>query len=391
MFSIEVRDVSKTYRLYRRPSDRIKEFVLKKPCHTSFRALENISLAVQSGEGVGIIGDNGAGKSTLLKILAGTIRPSGGEVVKRGRVAALLELGAGFHMEFTGRQNIGLNASLMGLTRAEITAREESIIAFSELSEFIDRPVKTYSSGMLMRLAFSIATSVDPDILIIDEALSVGDQHFQKKCIERMGEFRKRGKTILFCSHAMFTVNLLCERAIWIDNGTIRQEGPAPVVTAAYEDYGREAEGSVAAESVHQNPSTPAVMIRSITLNGTSGPIAIGSGEDLSATLEYENIDGGPFYVAMGIRRNDKELCHLTSTSRKLGSPITKKGVGTLTMTYPKLRLLHGEYVVEAYTLDETELLHYYFMESAPFSIVPEEEWNKTLGMVNLEHTWEVH
>jgi ABC-type polysaccharide/polyol phosphate transport system ATPase subunit len=233
-YSVEVHNVSKTYRLYDRPVDRLKEAVLRRPFHRPFQPLREVSFVVPQGGILGIIGDNGAGKSTLLKILAGTLTPSTGQVLHRGRVAALLELGAGFHQEFSGRQNIYLNASLLGLSDAEIGQREAGIIEFSELAEFIDRPVKTYSSGMYVRLAFSIATSVDPDILIIDEALSVGDAHFQKKCVNRMMQFKEQGKTMLFCTHSMYQIQELCDQVLWLDHGAMQRLDSATEVINAY-------------------------------------------------------------------------------------------------------------------------------------------------------------
>ena len=190
MNAIEAEGLTKHYQVYLRPFDRLKEAILRKPCHDPVEALTDVSFEVPEGGTLGIIGENGAGKSTLLKILAGTAHPTSGRMVKRGRMAALLELGSGFHPEFSGRQNIYLNAALLGLKEKEIRDREKAIIAFSELENAIDRPVKTYSSGMYVRLAFSIATSVEPDVLIIDEALSVGDHRFQQKCVDRMMGFR---------------------------------------------------------------------------------------------------------------------------------------------------------------------------------------------------------
>ncbi|MEA2061123.1 MAG: ABC transporter ATP-binding protein [Thermodesulfobacteriota bacterium] len=237
MFRVSVQNVRKEYKIYANPHDRLFEAVLRKPRHTVFRVLEDISFEVGIGRSLGVIGDNGAGKSTLLKLLAGTVQPSFGTIEMRGRVAALLELGAGFHPEFSGRQNIFLNASLLGISQGEIERKEEEIIAFSELDSFIDRPVRTYSSGMYVRLAFSIATMVDPDILIIDEALAVGDMSFQKKCIQRMNQFKEQGKTMLFCSHSMYHVQELCERVIWLENGRIRKFGPCDEVAAQYEAF----------------------------------------------------------------------------------------------------------------------------------------------------------
>lgn len=237
MHSISVENIYKDYRIYARPQDRLLELVLRKPRHRVFHVLQNISFSVLEGKSLGIIGDNGAGKSTLMKLLVGTLQPTGGKIDIRGQVAALLELGAGFHPEFSGRRNIYLNASLLGVPDDDIEALENDIIEFSELRDFIDQPVKTYSSGMYVRLAFSIATMVRPDVLVIDEALSVGDIAFQKKCVQRMNEFRKQNKTMVFCSHSMYHVQELCDTAIWLEKGRIREMGKSEEVVANYEDY----------------------------------------------------------------------------------------------------------------------------------------------------------
>ena len=184
-----------------------------------------------------MVGENGAGKSTLLKILAGITAPSTGALRVEGKIASILELGSGFHPEFTGRQNIVLNAAMLGLTQAEVEAKTPDIVAFSELGHFIDQPVKTYSTGMAMRLGFAIATQVDPDILIIDEALSVGDGYFQKKCMDRMGRFVAEGGTLLFCSHAMYYVSVFCQQALWLRAGRAEALGPVDQVVREYEAF----------------------------------------------------------------------------------------------------------------------------------------------------------
>lgn len=234
---ITVSNLCKEFKIYERPQDRLYEILLRRPYHRVYHVLDDISFAVPEGKSLGIIGDNGAGKSTLLKLLVGTLQPTAGQIDINGQVAALLELGAGFHPEFTGRRNIYLNASLLGVPDENIHELENDIIAFSELDYFIDRPVKTYSSGMYVRLAFSIATMVRPDILVIDEALSVGDMAFQKKCVQRMNEFREQRKTMVFCSHSMFHVQELCDIAIWLDQGKIREIGDSDEVVGHYEHF----------------------------------------------------------------------------------------------------------------------------------------------------------
>lgn len=237
MTVVAVKNLSKDFKIYEKPQDRLKEIILRRPAHRVYHVLSDISFAVADGKSLGIIGDNGAGKSTLMKLLVGTLQPTAGEIEIHGQVAALLELGAGFHPEFTGRKNIYLNASLLGVPNDDIHELEQDIIAFSELDYFIDRPVKTYSSGMYVRLAFSIATMVRPDILVIDEALSVGDMAFQKKCVARMNAFREQRKTMVFCSHSMFHVQELCDTAIWLDQGKIREFGASDKVVGHYEDF----------------------------------------------------------------------------------------------------------------------------------------------------------
>ena len=230
---IAVRDVCKHYTLYRSPSQRVMHLFWPRRVYPRFEALKGVSFRVRRGETVGIIGQNGAGKSTLLQIITGTIAATFGEVAVHGRVAALLELGAGFEPDFTGRENITLNGTILGLTSRELAERMDAIIDFAELREFIDRPVRTYSSGMFMRLAFSVAAHVDADVLIIDEALSVGDARFTQKCMRFLKDFRQRG-SILFVSHDLGAVAGLCDRAVWLDHGLIRGEGAAIEVCEQY-------------------------------------------------------------------------------------------------------------------------------------------------------------
>lgn len=259
MVRIQATDIGKDYKLYAHPSHRFWEAVFRRPKHVLHKALDGVTFTVLSGTCLGVIGNNGAGKSTLLKLIVGTLTPTRGVLQVHGRVTSILELGAGFHPDFTGRRNIALNGALLGLSTEEIRALEPHIIAFAEIGDFIDRPVRTYSSGMVVRLAFSIAVSADPDILVIDEALAVGDIAFQRKCIDRMLDFRSRGKTLVFCSHSMYHVQELCHQVLWLDAGKIRMMGEPSHVIAAYEDYSRQSRtaGSAAADAANVLPSTP--------------------------------------------------------------------------------------------------------------------------------------
>lgn len=243
--AIRVRDVSKHYLLFERPEDRLKQMVVPrvqrlaglrpKQYYRDFAALRNVSFEVARGETVGIVGRNGSGKSTLLQVVCGTLRPSLGQVDRNGRIAALLELGAGFNPEFTGRENVYINGTILGLTKAQLDARFDDIARFADIGDFIDQPVKTYSSGMYVRLAFATAINVDPDILVVDEALAVGDEAFQRQCFARIEEIQERGGTILFVSHNAQSVVQLCNRAILIDAGEILLDGPPKAVVGQYQ------------------------------------------------------------------------------------------------------------------------------------------------------------
>ncbi|WP_336275056.1 ABC transporter ATP-binding protein [Vreelandella indica] len=240
---ITLKDVAKYYQIYNAPSDRLKQFVVprvqrlagKTATHygREFKALDGISFEVLKGETVGIIGRNGSGKSTLLQMMCGTLTPTRGEIQTHGRIAALLELGAGFDTEFTGRENVYMNASVLGLSKTEIDERLDDILAFAEIGDFIDQPVKTYSSGMYVRLAFAVIAHVDADILVIDEALAVGDAFFVQKCMRFLRRFMEHG-TVLFVSHDTAAVLSLCQRAIWLDHGKVVAEGRPKDVADAY-------------------------------------------------------------------------------------------------------------------------------------------------------------
>ncbi|QZN82707.1 ABC transporter ATP-binding protein [Stenotrophomonas sp. DR822] len=232
---IDVRGVGKSYHMYERPSHRLWQALAgkRKAYYKDFWALRGVSFSVRRGQTVGIVGRNGSGKSTLLQMIAGTLNPTEGSISVNGRVAALLELGSGFNPEFTGRENVFLNAAILGLSRAQIEQRLEQILAFADIGEFIDQPVRSYSSGMSVRLAFAVIAHVDADILIIDEALAVGDAFFSQKCMRFLREFQKNG-TLLFVSHDAAAVTNLCENAVWLQNGQMRLSGTSQEVVEAY-------------------------------------------------------------------------------------------------------------------------------------------------------------
>jgi len=238
MAAILLEKVSVRYRIPRERIRSLKEYAIRslkrRIVYDDFEALRDVSLEIQAGETLGLIGRNGAGKSTLLRLIARVIQPTAGRVVVAGTTAPLLELGLGLHGELTGRENVLLQGTLLGFSRAEMKRRMDGIIAFAELEEFIDAPIRTYSTGMVARLAFSVATDLDPDILLVDEALAVGDERFQIKCHDRMEAFRQAGKTVLLVSHAMAQVRDNCRRAVWIHGGRVVRDGSAAEVTEAY-------------------------------------------------------------------------------------------------------------------------------------------------------------
>src|SRR5690349_15140700 len=235
--ALRVRDVSKMYRIYDNPQDRLKRMLFRRRRDSyghEFWALRDVSFEVKKGQAIGVLGRNGSGKSTLMQIIAGTLAPTAGDVWVNGRVSALLELGSGFNPEFTGRENVFLNGAILGIEHAEMERRFDDIAAFADIGQFIDQPVKTYSSGMIVRLAFAVAASIDPEILIVDEALSVGDVYFQHRCMRRIKQLVDAGTTLLFVSHATDTVKRFCQRGLWLDSGVTRYFGEAGVAAERY-------------------------------------------------------------------------------------------------------------------------------------------------------------
>ncbi len=389
MYSLEAINIGKIYKIYNAPSYRLKEIIFKKRLHKEFHALRSCTFSLEPGNTLGIIGDNGAGKSTLLKILAGTLSPSYGEVRKNGRVSALLELGAGFHPEFTGRQNIYINGTLLGLTESELREKEKEIIAFSGINDFIDQPVKTYSSGMYVRLAFAIATTVDPDILIVDEALSVGDQRFQQKCIERMEDFRKENRTIIFCSHSMYHVVHLCNKAIWLNNGTIRMSGDAKSVVQGYEDWCRErTEKERQTDNKGDNSQFDVNFSGKIAVSLENGKqhgndLAYKRGDTIRVKIDYE-APSDKCHIAIGIKRNDGIIFFATST--QLDGIHSLKKSGSVSFILPSVPLLSGTFFIDIALLDKTGNI-VFNRASIPMTIIKDHE---EIGAVYLPHKWEI-
>jgi lipopolysaccharide transport system ATP-binding protein len=393
MYALEVHNISKTYHLYAKPSDRLKEMLLRRPFHRKFEPLRNISFVVPHGGILGIIGNNGAGKSTLLKILAGTLSPTSGNLVQRGRVAALLELGAGFHPEFSGRQNIYLNAALLGLSDAEIRAREQAIIDFSGLQEFIERPVKTYSSGMYVRLAFAIAASVDPDILIIDEALSVGDANFQKKCVKRMNQFKEQGKTILFCSHDLYRIQELCHEVIWLKHGRMEEYDEASKVVSAYLAYLEDSQAETTDLPPASAPSDllPDVMTTAVRVEDEQGrPLEqVQQFSALHFHIKTRRSQATPFYGHIGLVmvNNEDKAMFVTSTKHDGLAPVRFVGEQEFRLRLPSMPIAMGKYRFKVVLGDESALRIFHTHQTPAFTVFSE---RPELGLIWMEHEWDL-
>jgi ABC-type polysaccharide/polyol phosphate transport system ATPase subunit len=390
--AVTVDQLGKTYRVYARPWHRAAEALLGRPRHREFHALSDVSFTLPRGEGLGLIGENGAGKSTLLKILAGIVAPSRGSVRVAGKVASILELGSGFHPEFTGRQNIVLNAAMLGLTEAQVRAKTPEIVEWSELGDFIDQPVKTYSTGMAMRLGFSIATQVDPEVLIIDEALSVGDGYFQKKCMDKLSAYLAGGGTLLFCSHAMYYVSAYCQRALWLRQGRVAALGPVPEVVREYETHllGRSAASEAVLESppVESNRPGPARLAetRIFGLEDHEGRFAPGEPWRLDVTWESED-PSLAFHVGVGLNRADGLEVASFSTfhaGRPAWRGARRYQVG---LVVPELPLVKGDFVLYVFLLDERGLHLYDQRLVAPGFRV--ESPHYSFGVVQIPHRWE--
>lgn len=354
---ITVENVVKSYKNYETKSAMLKSLFTKKKNYTEFLALKDINLQIEKGEVVGLIGENGAGKSTLLKLISNTIKPTTGKINVVGRTVSLLELGTGFNIELSGRENIYLNCYLLGMKRIEIQEKTGAIIEFAEIGDFIDKPVKTYSTGMFVRLAFSIATTVEPDILVVDEALSVGDEYFQKKCIDRMNRFKKEGRTILFCSHSMYHIKELCSRAVWLKDGEIELDGHTDYIVESYQNYMRD-KYAKARETSNNSVTDSIVKFKKVKMFNGEGEetYKFSTFDDIifEFTVSAKNMVGG--HVGVVIHRNDQELIFGT-TSKVEGIDFTFKDGEKYKVTLKKNILLTGIYNFTIALVDDSGLM----------------------------------
>lgn len=379
---INVSNLSKSYRLYKKPSDRLKAFLSRNISFETFNALDNVSFSVKSGETLGIIGENGAGKSTLLKILSGVLSPTAGQIGINGRVLSILELGVGFHPEFTGRENIFFYGDVLGFGRDFIRGRVDEIIGFSELGPFIDRTLKTYSTGMVMRLAFSVVTSFEPDIMVIDEALSVGDMHFQRKCIERIMEFKDNGKTILFSSHSTYQISMFCQRAIWLRDGMVAMDGSADKVIPVYEHYLLKKDQEIK-ETTAPAGALPVIIKELKLLNS----LPLKRGDDVTFRIVVESTKPElPYHVTLSLKVDVDRGVYTTGTHMTGKAPMS----GTeneIFITFHKIPLLGGTYYAHARVFDESGLLIYHEKILPPFNVVKD---THERGVCRLENHWDI-
>ncbi len=399
--AIQLENISVRYRVPHERYATLKEHAIRwlqrRVQYDDFLALRDVSLTVQRGEVVGIIGRNGAGKSTLLKVIGRVLRPTRGRVLVRGRVAPLLEFGAGFHPELTGRENVFLNGAIMGFSRAEMQAKFERIVDFAELREFIDAPLRTYSSGMIARLGFAVATDVEPDVLIVDEVLSVGDAAFQQKSAERMQSFRANGATILLVSHNLALVEAMCDRAIWLDQGRIVAEGSASSVVRRYRGDDERAEAKRLAESVGpsltQRWGTGRIEIVAVRLkNGTGEATTIfETGDTLVLEMDYIAHEPIPAPIfGMAIHRHDG--VHITGPNTAFAGLTlpTLEGRGTVIYTVPYLPLLEGLYHISVAVVNhnDTEMFDYHD-RCYPFRIIKKNsDVRERYGLMTLQGEW---
>lgn len=399
--AIAAQGVGKCYNLFDAQGDRLKQLLWgrwrQKPYYREFWALRGVDFEVAKGEVLGIVGRNGAGKSTLLQMVCGTLQPNAGTLTVNGRVAALLELGAGFNPDFTGRENVYMNAAILGLSRSQVDARLDDILAFADIGSFIDQPVKTYSSGMFMRLAFSVATSVEPDILVIDEALSVGDGAFSRKSFDRIMSLKDAGKTILFCSHSMYQVEALCSRALWIEHGALRMAGSAAEVTAAYGaslDAGAapSALALASAEVSSAPPPSGSGRLLKVTASaeGAHGnDIALRSGlSDLTLVVEF-TIDPRlpPPGVAVGIADSvERTVASAISVNDGVALAVQPNGQGRAMLTFGKIPLLKGRYSITVFLTTE-DGVHPYDQALHCVSLQVTQHGFEQ-GVVTLPHVW---
>jgi len=396
--AIKVENLTKIYKLYDKPVDRLKESLhpFKKKYHREFYALKNLNFEVKEGETVGIIGKNGAGKSTLLQIITGVVTPTSGNVIANGKIAALLELGTGFNPELTGIENIYFSGTIMGYTKEEIDAKLDDIISFADIGDFINQPIKLYSSGMMLRLAFSVAINVDPKILIIDEALAVGDMGFQMKCINRIDRMRSQGITMLFVSHAPTTIKKLCDRAIWISDGQIYSMGEAVSIADAYNDFiDQKASCLMDKEIVKEdmkvisdNQGKVAIIKDVEILNENYKPVSIlKSGDNFHVKIDIECKEDLK-EVVLGCAIFDAKYFYISGLNTALDNIFLNcsKGTHTYYVVFKDISLSSGTYYIDIGLFEKNAFIRYDYKSMASKFFVEAPYLNE--GLLVYPHEW---
>jgi homopolymeric O-antigen transport system ATP-binding protein len=383
-------NVTKIYRHYAAPRDRLIEAITRQARHVEVRALNGVSGGIAKGRVLGLIGENGSGKSTLFKILAGTTLPTAGDVNVSGRIASILELGSAFHPEDTGRRNVVLQAALSGLAKAQIDAALPEIESFADLGAFFDRPVKTYSSGMVMRLAFAVATAVLPDVVLLDEALAVGDGRFQKKCVDRIFDLKASGRTIFFCSHAMYYVSTLCDEVIWLRTGEVAAAGDAQAVVLEYERFlARKAAVAVAsgAGQIHDETHARILDVKVVGADGGEKK-EFSPGDPWAVEIEFApDLPERPLQIHMAVSTPDNVVCFSADSRLDATGPFCGKPRYRVRIGVDSLPLGKGEFVVYAYVADENALALYDSRSDVTFH-VETAAWRS--GLLSVAARWDV-
>jgi teichoic acid transport system ATP-binding protein len=390
--AISIKHVSKCYHMFEKPADRLKQSLSrgKKQFYREFWALRDVSFDVKQGETIGVIGRNGSGKSTILQIIAGTLLPTDGEVKVEGRIAALLELGSGFNPEFTGRENVLMSGAIMGLSAKEIKERMPLIEQFAEIGDFIDQPVKLYSSGMYVRLAFACAINVDPDILVIDEALAVGDMQFQLKCIDKLKAFKRQGKTILFVSHDVYSVRNFCDQAIWMMDGQIHLRGDVNTVTERYQDFMKYGAENTDVPTVPKEVHKHILTIDKVSFKDTSDRSTkdFTYGASISTVVEY-TVHASMEGIVGGVAIYDKQNTYICGLNTKLDGQVlpSKPGKYQLILDYHNVNLLPGTYFVDVGFFEDSAVVQLdYRSRASSFRITSGEYFAE--GLMLLPHDW---
>lgn len=400
--SIEVRKLTKKFKVYLDKGQTLKEKTLfrKRRVFVERSVLNGISFEVKTGEAIGLIGHNGCGKSTTLKLLTRIMYPDSGTIEMRGRVSSLIELGTGFHPDMSGRENIYINASIFGLNKKEIDERITDIIGFSELEEFIDNPVRTYSSGMYMRLAFSVAINVKADILLIDEILAVGDANFQVKCFEKLRELKKKGITIVIVSHSLNQIEQICDKSYWIDQGKIKKSGTPREVHPVYMDYmGKKRKGSCenkVQEIEKDNNDNIVKEVGSLDVKMTGVELFDHEGHKknifqvsskiiLKVQYEQINTDIKESLIGFHIFRSDGVDCYGSNTGIDNVEKIRLKKHGEINIEFTSVSLLQGNYKIDLAFHDENGFMYHYIYDAANFEILNEKG---EIGVSRMDHKW---